>query len=108
MQSINKIIMASAILIGNKNEYVCFEQYANNIKFIIIDDDTKEPGDFLMNPIGNTTEIIIYNAKDYQVINNEKLGLSTSYSGRQLYLDFCARPVANERYVIEVCLSVIR
>ena len=108
MRSVNKIIMASAILIGNKNEYIYLEQYANNIKFVIVDDETKKPGDFLVNPMGNTTEITIYNAKDYQIINDEKLGLSTSHSGRQLYLDFCVRPVANERYVIEVCLSIIR
>lgn len=102
-----KIMLGNFLLIGNKGETIVFEHQANNFEFRIEEDSTKNTGDYLINPKGNTTEIIIYNVDEHQIINLEPLGLGSSYIGKQKFLDFVCRPVAG-RFVIEGCVSIFR
>lgn len=102
-----KIILGNFLLIGEKDETMILEYQANNFEFRIEDDSTKNTGDYLINPNGNTIEIIIYNVDEHQIINLEPLGLGSSYIGKQKFLDFVCRPVAG-RFVIEGCMSIFR
>lgn len=102
-----KVILGNSVLIGNKKETMVFEYGANNFEFRIEDDSTKKVGEYSINSKGNTTEIIIYNADNHQIINLEPLGLASSYIGKQNFLDFVCRPVAG-RFVIESCVSIFR